>query len=494
MSNTPFPPFTFFKRVEQRDKIRIPMAIASCITGELLNDRVDHCRIVAPEFRGTLLEKQTVVVQEAMTLLESSRTCLLGLHTGFGKTILGAYLACRLGLSTLVIYPMTTLGPQWKSTFDEFTNLHAVVVNESGTWTVPKKKATKEATKRGAKRARDADPPVETQEPIRSEAQASSSPFPPVVLCLNQRVKKLPKEFLSRVGLVILDEAHCLCTPSNVDALLSCTPKYLVGLTATWNRSDGLHYMLELLAGASEDFIIRKSERPFHVFKLYTRISPEIRYTPRGLDWSYVVETLSTNPRRNSLVVEIARTANCKTLVLTERVPHAQLLHGLFVSAGFRTDYLAGKKSTYSDSKVLIGTVSKIGTGFDERAACQDFGGERISLLILLLSTKSKTRIEQSVGRVFRSENPRVVHFVDEHKVCEKHWRVAKSWYTSRNGQIVPCEAGDLVEKSAVDEVTSTVASVASAVDSEEPLDEDEVVDDERHSQDEEEERNADHD
>lgn len=465
---TTFPPFTFYLPTSERNVIRIPMAIASCITGSFLNDvqcTDKHCTIGPADatFRGTLLEKQVAVVAEAQRLLESSRTCLLALHTGFGKTILGAYLACQLGLRTLVIYPMTTLGPQWKSTFDEFTNLESVVVNERGTWvartTSRKAKKSNEtssasenkqaAPKRGCKRTRDAAVTENTS--CMSGASAASSStgataYPSVVLCLNQRVKKLPKDYLDSVGLVILDEAHCLCTPSNVEALLSCSPKYLVGLTATWNRTDNLHYMLELLMGTSDDFIVRKSERPFNVFKVYTRIAPEVRYTPRGLDWSHVVETLSLNPRRNQLVLDIARTADCKTLVLTERVPHAQLLHEMFVSAGFRTDYLAGKKSTYSDSRILIGTVSKIGTGFDERAACSDFGGERISLLILLLSTKSKTRIEQSVGRVFRSEYPRVVHFVDDHKVCERHWRVAKSWYISRNGQIVTCESKDLID------------------------------------------------
>ena len=105
-------------------------------------------------------------------------------------------------------------------------------------------------------------------------------------------------------------------------------------------------------------------------------------------------------------------------------------------SLNVKTDFMMGTKKTYSDSQVLIGTVSKVGTGFDEKSMCPDFGGKRSDLLIYCSSTKKAGLMEQNVGRVMRAECPSVIHLVDDNPSIKRHWTESKKWYVSRGATI----------------------------------------------------------
>jgi len=97
---------------------------------------------------------------------------------------------------------------------------------------------------------------------------------------------------------------------------------------------------------------------------------------------------------------------------------------------------LTKDKDTYRSSRVLIGTFSKIGTGFDEATSCIDFDGRRIDMLIMVGSTKSKTRVIQALGRAERSDNPMVIDLVDDNGSIERHWEVRRAIYNKRKAKI----------------------------------------------------------
>jgi hypothetical protein len=48
-------------------------------------------------FSGDLLERQQEIVEETMDILARTNTCLLCLHTGFGKTIFSLWIAANWG-------------------------------------------------------------------------------------------------------------------------------------------------------------------------------------------------------------------------------------------------------------------------------------------------------------------------------------------------------------------------------------------------------------
>ena len=126
-----------------------------------------------------------------------------------------------------------------------------------------------------------------------------------------------------------------------------------------------------------------------------------------------------------------------RILVMTNRVCHAKEIKAKLDLLGVDCDIMAGNKKEYEHCRVLIGTISKIGTGFDEAKACKNFSGEPIGLMIVLFSTKSNILIEQTSGRIFRHKAPNIIYFLDNASISKGHWYTAKKWYKSRDANII---------------------------------------------------------
>jgi len=113
-------------------------------------------------------------------------------------------------------------------------------------------------------------------------------------------------------------------------------------------------------------------------------------------------------------------------------------------------EVLAGKKSDYYDSRILIGTMGKCNCGFDEATACLDWGGIRLNMILLVGSTKSIPTLDQTIGRVFRSDNPIIIDFVDKDRISMNQWRQRLKLYEDpdREGEVIylskiKCEDGN---------------------------------------------------
>jgi superfamily II DNA or RNA helicase len=212
----------------------------------------------------------------------------------------------------------------------------------------------------------------------------------------------------------------------------------VIAETATLERVDGMHTMIHALCGTHG--IFRISQKPFHVIKIETGITPpDERNSHGGIDWDKMMKYFNQHPIRNQLILSIIQqNKSHKILLLTGYKEQAKILLEALRQQGESVDYMIGTKKTYSDSRILIGTISKIGTGFDEESACANFNGIRLDLLILCTSIKNAARLEQSVGRVFRAEFPTFIDLVDNHAICKNHWYERRKWYLDprRNGTI----------------------------------------------------------
>lgn len=367
------------------------------------------------KFTKSLYESQLQVTQDAVNQLFSLGTTTLNLYTGSGKTVVSAYLASLTKKLTLVLYTNTILEKQWYSTFKDFTTARIWIID------------------------RNNPPPPEGAH---------------VILCMNTRVGWLNKEYLKNVGTVIYDEVHTFCTPGRVNCMLDITPKYIIAASATLTRSDNMNQMVTAMCG---DHIVRKiSTKPFIVYKYNTGIDIEIKLTKQGTpDWSKITLDQANSPERNNLILHLIKNnMNKKILVLTWRSDtHAVPLAKWLQQCGVNCDYMAGSKKTYNDSHVLVGTIKKIGTGFDEKAACDDFQGMRINMLLIVGSTKSVELLEQIAGRAFRSEFPQIVHFVDNCTISENHWKKARPWYKSRNGTIQEINSPYFIQRNNIEPI-----------------------------------------
>ena len=390
--------------IRNNDEIILPFFFASQMTQKRSNFHLQHPNITFT-FTENLYEIQDDIAKQALSELSNKGTTILNLYTGSGKTVVGIYLAAKLQKLTLILVASLILIPQWKTTLKDFSDATFWVVGE--------------------------EPP----------------PVAHVIICMYTQFSKLPSEYVKNIGTVIIDEAHEFCTEKRINCLLGTTPQYVIAMTATLERPDGMHSMIHLICGT--EAIKKISKKPFNVFKYNTGISVIFKNNKMGEpDWNDIKRKLTDDQIRNKQIIKIVTSnPSFKILILTWLVDHVTYLTQELIKVGENIDYMAGNKKSYSDSRILIGTIDKIGTGFDEKTACANFNGFRINMLLLVGSIKSLGLLEQVAGRVFRSEFPQIIHFVDDMKIIENHWKQDQKWYKSRNGNIIEFNSEYYLEK-----------------------------------------------
>jgi len=389
-------PVLFYSVVEGHggeNYVFIPYRFSEVLLGENRNLSGSYTPSVF-EFTGALRDYQAEDMPLALEMLEKHGTVSLGYYPGYGKTLISSYIASKYKLLTVVLMHRITFIKQWYKTFTKFTNARLWMVGE------------------------------EEKPPIFN-----------VIVCLDERVGKIPVEIRNRVGMMVIDEAHAFCTKKQAPRLLSFHPKYIIALSATLERDDGMHEMIYAMCG--DHRITREMKKEFHVYKVDTGIKGirKDRKGGKGVEWHPLAKSLAFNDERNRMIVAMAlKNPTHKIVILTGYVSHTKLLHKTLSDLGESVDYLCGNKKNYKNSRVLIGTIDKIGTGFDEESFCDDFNGVKINLGILAHSIASKKLLEQSVGRVFRASFPNIFHLVDDDKTIQRHWTNAKRWYKSKGG------------------------------------------------------------
>lgn len=355
------------------------------------------------EFTGTLRvsEKsdeeggidQAEVIEEAKAMLDTHDTVSLFLCTGYGKTVISALLTCYVNKKTLfILYCKSTI----KSTLAVFardTNAKVCLVG---------------GPKRGNVSPEDAD----------------------VLVCMYTRTHKVPQAVLDEIGLVVADECHRLCNASGIKALLATTPSKVIVLTATPKRKrDGMDKVIKLIAG--EHNIVRRTNCTVKVVGIDTGIYSPIMFNAAGdIDYQATEEIPILNKKRIKLIAQLCKNEESRTiLVLTKNVDPALKLEKALGSMGVACSTYMGNDKSVVDRRVIIGTLGKIGIGFDKANACDEFTGNEFDMVILAQSIKDPSTLTQAFGRGLRGSECLVIHIIDNNNIFKKHWREAKETY-----------------------------------------------------------------
>lgn len=355
----------------------------------------DHSQ-VAPidiNFIGDLYDNKKSIIEEANPILDRTGALLLNVGTGVGKTVISMYYLARLKVVTLILVHSTTVLVQWPNAASKFLDLQEgeIAILKSN---ISKKKSTiTENTK--------------------------------VVVALHGSVNKIPDWFKSRVGLVIVDEFHLALNATGLKSMLTVTPQYFIGVTATLERTDGAHEKNIYFFG--RDKVYRPLPSNYEIIRVNTHLvadRPQIRM--RGgkskLDYAAYQAGLMRCERRNKIIVKLATYIKSRPLmILAERVEHVETLYNMLRAEGMEVDTLCEKKSNYNACDILVGTTQKIGVGFDEANFCENFVS-RSSDLILTFTIKDESRLIQAVGRVSRGDKPRVFQIIDNDRTSLSHW------------------------------------------------------------------------
>ena len=372
------------------------------LSGLRIPKQVDF-KVIPAEFRSDKFCQQRPVFDEAMEHLRKESSCFLQLHCGWGKTWMAIMIAAHLGLRTVVLVHRTFLAQQF---LNEAENI------------IP-----------GQMRFLD------------DNKQASLSEYldAPIVVIMRQRAFKLPESFTSTFDFMIVDEAKYWCTPEGVKSMLCFKPTHTMGLCAERERKDGYDVVLGQFFGHN---IFRKSCKPFRVWKYFTSFQPEIKrptYGKAKMDWTVAMRSISRMDDRNAMIRDICRLrSTSKIMILVQFQEHVEELLRLLKEVGENVDTFYAGADSYVNCRILIATFSKAEMGFDDKNLCENFDGHRLDLLIL--GAFYKGEIEQSAGRVMRSDAPEVIDLVDDHGSLRKHSGVRDKFFKSRNGQIMPPE------------------------------------------------------
>ena len=259
-----------------------------------------------------------------------------------------------------------------------------------------------------------------------------------MVVCMLQtlRSRKYGADVLQGFGTVILDEAHHIAARefSKIMRLLPC--RYVLGLSATPDRNDGLGFVLNWLMGKTAYTAKRvaNSDVTVRMIKYTQGFQGEIMYKNGQIGSARMLTTLSKDPKRTVLMVDtlhkvLVDEPDRQVLVLSDRRELLRDLHTQLSALGYETQIMVGgsttkkKKELNVRAHVLLSTYPFCAEGFDQ--PWRD---------TLVLATP-RSNIEQSLGRILRKhadkKQPLVLDFVDPFSIFFGMQRKRHKYYKS---------------------------------------------------------------
>jgi superfamily II DNA or RNA helicase len=365
-------------------------------------------------FNGRIRESQEAVVNSF--LKPTPHDGVISLHTGGGKTVCALYIASQLRLPTLVIVHNSFLRDQWIDRVKSFLPNARIGRIQGDTFEI----------------GGEVTIAMLQTLSMKDVSLASFKPF----------------------GLVIVDECHHIASEVFVQALPKVTSKYMLGLSATPTRKDGLmfvaHWFLGPLLYESEKTDIEDTTIQVEVYE-YHNDDPtfnEIIYNKQGVMFTtLMINKLTEETQRTRWLAEILQdvldeSPERQILVLTDRVQHTKDILSSLPSelqekaAILSTDVHATKRSEYCSSRsILIATYAMCKEGFD------------VPTLNTLMMATPRPDIDQIVGRILRVEksarkiHPLILDIVDpqfRRQFQERNGLYKKRQYTVTKMSLTP--------------------------------------------------------
>ncbi len=339
-------------------------------------------------FTGCLRDYQQEIEKETIDELEKKNTIILSLHTGWGKSLYSIYIAIQKGYKIMIILNRLLLINQWQ------TLIQSVCPGSKCQFIKPK---------------------------MKMDTTCS------FYIINAQNIPKMGKGYFSDIGTLIVDECHLICAQTLYKALFCITPKYVIGLSATPYRPDGLNKLLDLYFGSFK--IIRNLYRKHTVYTIRTDIVIEYSVQWDGtMDWNSVLTNQGKNERRNRLIVDLVVKFSTRFfLILVKRVEQGMILVHMLQEAKENVTHLLENKDFDRNARIVIGTAQKCGVGFDHP-----------KLDTLLIASDMEEYYIQSLGRVFRTpeSTPIVFDIVDKLSTLERHYKSRRKVYLESGGTI----------------------------------------------------------
>ena len=335
-------------------------------------------------FIGTLTAIQNAAVD---AMLEHEEGVLVA-PPGAGKTVMACAAIVRRRTPTLILVHRKQLLDQWSDRLQNFLGLSKNEIHVLG-------------------KARYPDAPV------------ALGMFPTLAR------SEFPEALLAKYGHVIIDECHHVPAASFEAAMKCCTARYILGLTATPNRKDGLQKILFLQCGPIRHRIdldhSEEQSRTVFVREFSLRLPAEKDRLPIHQIWEHLIQSGERN-RAIASDVSSALKEQRFCALLSDRKEHLNALESLLrekwpeesvyridgsTNQKLRTAILGNLRARAAEERpfVLLATASLLGEGFDM---------PELDTLFLTMPISFKGRLIQYAGRLHRfSEKKKSVRIYD---------------------------------------------------------------------------------
>ncbi len=333
----------------------------------------DRTRKLAPvdfTFAGKLHGFQEKAVQDVL----SRRFGVLQSPTGSGKTVMALSVIAQRRQPTLIIVHGKELMNQWKERVVEFLGIPEAEVGLIG----------------GGKHS------------IGGR----------VTIAIINSLYKCAVDVRDRFGFLVVDECHRSPSRTFSEAVGFFDSRFMLGLSATPYRRDGLTKLIHFFLG---DRVHEIQERELQAMKQV--MSPSLKIRETCFDFDYcddyqsMISALCQDGGRNILIerdiMRQARKGKGIALVISDRKDHCQVLYNKIKSSGVEARLLTGaitngnrkeiiKELNQGQAKALVATAQLIGEGFDL---------PELSAIFLCTPVKFSGRVKQYVGRILRTAN-----------------------------------------------------------------------------------------
>ena len=340
------------------------------------------------------------------SFIEKNANGLICVPCGYGKTFMALNIAVRLKRRFLIIVDKEFLMNQWKSEIENFIIGARVGILQANK--------------------------------IQMEAEKYD-----VTICMIQTIcrREFPDGFFDQYGFTIFDECHHLGAAYFCKALLKIQTKYMLGLSATPDREDGLTCVFEYYLGEPVYKNTKRAPDKEAVVKAVWFDSEDPIYKDIPVNWrgetvsakllNQVAEFEARNKKIMELIDEYAKDPNRFILILSDRISQLEWFEKAlneWTTKYVHGYYIGGMKQSKLDAnadkcQILLATY---------QMASEAFSVKKLNTVILATPRKN---VEQSTGRIFRQRiderkvAPHIIDIIDSHECHKRRWFVRQKFY-----------------------------------------------------------------
>lgn len=353
-------------------------------------------KVEFPEFKFKLRASQ----QEVYEAVDSS--CIINAAPSWGKTFCGIAIAAKLGLKTLIVTHTLALRAQWEREIEKTLGIIPGVIG--------------------------------------------SGKFQTDAIIVVANVQTLVKHYdkvADMFGTIIIDECHHAPASMFTKIVNSSKAKFKIGLSATLERKDGMHVVLQ-------DYFSSKLFRPKRENMLIPtiyRVPTDVPFSDNsGTPWAHRVNELFGRSDFTNMIITAAATQAArghKVLVVSDRVFFLEHCHEILEdnSICITGQVKPEERDTiiqriFEDVDIIFGTTSIFAEGVNIPP---------LSCLILTTPVNNDSLLEQLIGRIVRlypgKKTPEVIDWLLQGATAKRQAQTRLGLYIKRGYDIKELQA-----------------------------------------------------